>query len=330
MKKVSRSVLRKDWLRLNENNSHVSPFQQWALHDIIARHYLFFFLAQREWPCYFAFYKGKEMIMIAPLCKRYTMRGISYYSFGATPTIAFQDFIYGDDLTEDDMKECLELLYRKCKKLSFYNLPAESLLLKVLKKDKEPQKQNINFTIPLNVSYENYYNALDKHVRQNVRTAYNRMKTDEKTWQVELIEGKDVGKELLKEMMDVYVERRKARYRGTSRLHEWYLRHEHFNTIALSKLDIARYIVLTIDGKVAAFLAGYVDEKNSSLLIPRLAISGDYNRYSPGVVLINESMKLLENNMKIEYLDLSKGNDKYKETMGGVFITPTTSYKRVA
>ena len=48
--------------------------------------------------------------------------------------------------------------------------------------------------------------------------------------------------------------------------------------------DIARYIVLKIDGKVAAFLAGYVDEKNSSLLIPRLAISGDYNRYSPGVV----------------------------------------------
>ena len=146
MKQVSRDLVREDWLRLNKGNSHTTPFQQWELHSIIAHHYLFFFLSKREWPCYFAFYKEDKIILIAPMCRRYSIGGVKYFSFGATPTIAFQDFIYDDELTADDMQECLDLLYNKCKDITFYNLPSDSLLLETLKRKRPPPIDKISIS----------------------------------------------------------------------------------------------------------------------------------------------------------------------------------------
>jgi len=318
MRRMSRNSLFLDWNKLSESNSHASPFQQWQLHDTIARHYMFFFLAEQEWPCYFAFYKEGRLIMIAPMCKRYTKQGIRYVSFGATPTIAFQDFIYSDELDEDDMTTCLELMKAECGTMRFYNLSQESMLYKVLAKDLQPVRENMNITIPIGESYESYYASLSKNTRQNVRTAYNRMNTDGRQWTMELLDGKELTRTVEKELMDVYVARRKARYRTTSAIHEWFLRHEHFNTIAMRRQENARFIILRIDNVVAAFLAGYVDNNHQSLLIPRLAINNAFSRYSPGVVLVNESMKLLEDKLHLKYLDLSKGDEKYKFQMGGV------------
>ncbi len=329
MRRASHNSLFLDWNKLCADNHHASPFQQWELHDTIARHYLFFFVAKQEWPCYFVFYKGSNLLMIAPLCRRYTPHGIKYVSFGATPTIAFQDFIYSDNLSEEDMLACLQLLKAKCGEIRFYNLSHESMLYRVLAKQGEPVRENKNVTIPIGEGYEGYYAALSKNTRQNVRTAYNRMSTDGRLWEIELVDGRNLKRDVEKELMDVYVTRRKARYRATSAVHEWFLRHEHFNTIAMRQLDEAKFIVLRIDGKVAAFLAGYVDENHESLLIPRLAISDEFGRYSPGVVLINESMKLLEDKLHLKFLDLSKGDEKYKTQMGGVIIILLILYSKI-
>ena len=326
IKKVKLGEIEKEWDRLENKNQFITPFQELSLHKIIASHYLFFFFAAREWPCYYSIYKDDKLIMIAPLCKRYSLRGGYYVSFGATPTIAFQDFVYSDEITDHDMKSCIDILLTKCNNhLRLYNIPRNSRLNHVLSKYYTPIRENTNITVPLNGSYDSYYSNLDKHARQNIRTAYNRMKTDGRRWSIECIEGGKLTKEKLKKMMDVYVNRRKTRYRATSFLHEWFLRHYHFNTIALSKLSNSIYLILKIDDEIGAFLAGYTDKNHHYLLIPRLAINEEFGRYSPGVVLINESMKILENDLHLEYLDLSKGNDKYKLIMGGV-IYPTFDY----
>lgn len=317
IKKVSRHSVKKEWLKLCSQNIKTTPFQEWPLHEAIATHYLFFSLASKERPCYFRITRDDEVIMIAPLAKRYTLKGCYYTSFGATATIAFQDFIYADNISMEDMNKCLELLKQKCGKILFYNVPQDSKLYNALTIIRYPFKENINITIPSHGSYDDYYGGLDKHARQNMRTAYNRMKTDEMNWSFEVIQGEELNSEVKKELMNVYLCRRKSRYRATSALHEWFIRHYHFNTIALSRLSNAYYAILRINGKVAAFLAGYTNTSGKYILVPRLAINNEYQRYSPGVVLISETMKVLKTKIHVDELDLSKGNDKYKLTMGG-------------
>lgn len=53
-------------------------------------------------------------------------------------------------------------------------------------------------------------------------------------------------------------------------------------------------------------------------IIPRLAINDKYKSYSPGILLINETIKFLISNNKIHTLDLSQGEEEYKYKMGGV------------
>lgn len=52
-------------------------------------------------------------------------------------------------------------------------------------------------------------------------------------------------------------------------------------------------------------------------MVPRLAINPKFSRYSPGIILINETMKLCESEFGYTEFDLSKGIEQYKIAMGG-------------
>ena len=57
---------------------------------------------------------------------------------------------------------------------------------------------------------------------------------------------------------------------------------------------------------------------NNRILVPRLAINGNFSRYSPGIILINETVKYIKNEMNnVNVFDLSKGAEQYKFVMGG-------------
>ncbi len=64
-------------------------------------------------------------------------------------------------------------------------------------------------------------------------------------------------------------------------------------------------------------MTGIVQHKDSRVIIPRLSIVGENERYSPGIILINETAKKLERDCGILNLDLSKGSERYKIAMGG-------------
>jgi CelD/BcsL family acetyltransferase involved in cellulose biosynthesis len=48
-----------------------------------------------------------------------------------------------------------------------------------------------------------------------------------------------------------------------------------------------------------------------------MSIEDEFGPYSPGVVLINETMKRMTTEQNIGNLDLSKGAEGYKLSMGG-------------
>ena len=54
-----------------------------------------------------------------------------------------------------------------------------------------------------------------------------------------------------------------------------------------------------------------------AIVVPRHAINDDYNLYCVGALLITETIKYCINETAIRNLDLSRGDEKYKYTLGG-------------
>lgn len=316
IKKVKLQDIQREWTELEKNNPYLSPFQEYSFASLLNSHYLFYRLKKKEKPIFYALYENEECILIAPLC--YRIKQKEYTTFGRNADIAFQDFIYSKHLDIFKMKECLTILLKVVKKISFCNLKEDSLLYKTLCTipSASISVNRVNYYID-GRDYETWFRSLSKGIRQNVRTSYNRMNSDGKTFNYQIYDSTTIPSKLYKETIKCYVSRRASRYHSTSFLHNIFLKKYHYNTIGFRTMNNAMYSVLTIDGEVAAFWGGYFDAQKNYVIVPRLSINEKFSRYSPGIVLINETIKVLQKNYGISIFDLSKGDEKYKIYMGG-------------
>lgn len=88
-------------------------------------------------------------------------------------------------------------------------------------------------------------------------------------------------------------------------------------TQMLMKSDKSYICELWIEGQLAAFVGGYLSD-NGRFFIPFLKYNMDFKRYSPGGVVINESIKYLcQSNYDLKYYDLLTGDEPYKYSYGG-------------
>ena len=316
VKKMCFRKLRKYWKQL-ESNPSVYPYQYYDLFRILKHHYFFYSLRNKEFPVFYAAFEGRNCLAVFPLCKCLSRGDKQCKTMGASASMQLNDAVYSESLTAEQMKEILQKLVQKAGTIRFCFVPEKSLLSQVLLGIVEPTRKNENVEIDASQPYEAYVASLSKNTRQNIRTAYNRLKSDEHSYEVETIADSPIPAAELQRLMDVYIERRNHHYEDVSSFRNWILRHYHFNTIALSALDNSIYVILKIDGKIAAFWGGYRDHCSSRVLIPRLAINDEFARYSPGALLINESMKILNTQYGLSVMDLSAGGEQYKYTMGG-------------
>ena len=74
---------------------------------------------------------------------------------------------------------------------------------------------------------------------------------------------------------------------------------------------------LYLNGVVAACFMGSLNYSKDRVVIPRLAISADFRKYSPGYVLLCECMKYVLSKTSIQHIDLCRGTEKYKSDLGG-------------
>ena len=172
-----------------------------------------------------------------------------------------------------------------------------------------------NVSIDFSSGYDIWLQSLSKNVRQNLRTAYNRLRKDGKDIYIETSCGGQISHSLMNRLIDIYIKRHDERYNvRTSTLKSAYLRYMDFSTRALMKNPRALHIY--ISGEIAGFCSGYIDR--DAFIVPRLSIDNDFSRYSPGYLLINEAIKRFGiNNSRIRYIDLSEGTEKYKLDLGG-------------
>jgi len=177
-------------------------------------------------------------------------------------------------------------------------------------------------SVDISEGYEAWKSRLSKSSRQNQRTAYNRLKTDQLTFVSKSHMGQTSKKRLFHHLyLHRYrnFERRNCKAISLLRpliwLTSWidvcfdpwcqYITHE----------DSSFLTEIFIEDGMAACLCGTI--VNNRLLIPYLSYNSKYRRYDPGRILINESIRFLAENHLATDFDLYKGVEQYKFDNGG-------------
>ena len=183
---------------------------------------------------------------------------------------------------------------------------------------KVQKKPYENVKIILPKSYDEWFASLSKSVRQNIRTAYNRLSSDSCNYKAEMFRGGEIPASTMRKMVGVYNNRHISRYGvKTTLLKKFYLQYIDFCTRDMKNNPDALHFVLTVNGEIASFFSGYIDKNTESVIVLRLSINQKYSRYSPGYVLLNEAIKSFFQNSTVKCVDLTAGTEKYKLDLGG-------------
>ena len=177
--------------------------------------------------------------------------------------------------------------------------------------------------------YELWLRSLSKNVRQNIRTAYNRLQKDGKCLGMLVFRGGLYNTEM-QQVSNSTTKKINPQKFFDNLMEMYYRRHEHQYCFKLSwlrkkitnvsnkgyiHLEEGLTIILTCDQKPCAFLSGYISGRE--FVVPRLTFDDELKFYSPGILLVNETMKYLFSREDLDCLDLGIGKEDYKFKMGG-------------
>lgn len=245
------------------------------------------------------------------------------YLLGDFSAVGYCDLIYSAGITNGKMEAVLNALKNRYPGFTwkFNKVNENSALCAYLLCNGEKVSQSECVCISLGCDYDTYYQSLSKHARQNIRTAYNRLRRDEKTYTFHVVQGKEqLTKQQKDDIIRLYCTRMRNKFGKEVLPYPIMYPIQRFcNPIVrnLYSLDNKFHAMLYIDGELAAFLSGLRNGDGSRIVVPRLAMNDAFNFYEPGILLLRETAEYLCREYPNTELDLSRGNEKYKFAMGG-------------
>ena len=301
------SRIRDDWARLYDLTPEVSPFLHPDAMHIAYRYFYPYYISRKTLPCFMVFKENGVARAIIPFLKHRSGR---LQLFGNVNGFDESGFVY-------DSVNILPDIFSNIKggdyNIEFVRINANSPISAYISADARPTS---NAAIHFDSNFQEYISTLSKSVRQNIRTAYNRLANDGLHFDIKTYVGKDADFPI-NDIIDLYCRRHYQRYGvKTGRLKHWFLKTQSFATRYYRFSSNALTVVLNIHGRPAAFLSGLFNENR--LVVPRLSIDSKYQRYSPGMLLCVETIKHLQSNTNIRTLDLAIGNESYKYQLGAV------------
>lgn len=337
------------WRSLCENQQDLSPFQEFELAKMACDHYWPYWFVKRTVCKFYVFYDLQRPVLILPIEKHFFSN--KCWLFAVVHGFNYRDLICRE---QKYISPCIALFNKEVAPLIVVGLPKDSPTYKAIEQTYEFQNAikfencfKINFidiikanlTIQNEVeedrfelAYKTYFQSLSKSVKQNLRTSYNRLEKQE--YNVKFLayygggtlvvkngnslETKQIDSTEIRNLFDriktLYRERHVTRY-GRSLLKERLLE-KSFAVYSYENYPKALTLMITYNGELAGFMSGYVS-RNGVYTVPRLAIDDKFGFFSPGMMLINESIKYFIEHTEIKTMDLSKGNEAYKAKMGG-------------
>lgn len=313
------------WHKMEKQNDRVSPF-------LYFDYLKYIFHQTTRWSLFYspeivcAESSEGNILMIAPI-RRNICNG-TVKMLGDIQGCALTDFLFSPDLTKKEAEKCIGLFIQKAgKKFKLKRIDENSEIKSYFTKHEadivpgKVQCVRLKFTDDV----DSYIQVLSSSVKQNLRTACNRMKRDNVEYELKVwMPGAVMEPSIREEIMKLYLKRLLGKYKKHKignlfyKLYKTvfykYIKHD---TRSLHELDNSFHAVLFTQGRLMCFMSGFTDGNNRKVVIPRLAINDTYKFYSPGYLLICETMKWLASHTDIREIDLSRGTEKYKTDLGG-------------
>ncbi len=305
------STLRKSWNRIYNKQKDILPIYSYYyfkylfiafyvnIQKVLRRRIVFLHLTDKCEECILPLIINKH---------RHTLTNLS--AFG---TLDYDDVIS----TTNDIQflsDCLTavLTHYKNYNIQLHEINENSLIYKTLShfcNSPEPCVA-INF----GSDYNTYLEKVSKHQRQNIRTAYNKLKKDDIEYTIKVY-NKDypITRTVWRKCLEMY----EANYKKEQTFFQkvWWRRTSPINNVLLHH-DSRLIYVLYFNDIPVAYMGGMLREGQQTYYVPRLSIDRTWGKYSPGIILLNEVIKILVGS-KVETIDLMRGTETYKMAMGG-------------
>lgn len=272
-----------------------------------------------------------EILAIAPLVE-YAVPS-SYRLLGDIRGCGAADLLYAPQLDEAERMRCaaalLDTLGRRWK---LRRLPEGALLARLLTERGYAPKPHDCCRIRLESDSETWFAGLSSSTRQNIRTAYNRLRRDGRTYRLVVAGGGEaatafddplppIDGQLYADGLSLYIDRQQTKYNHVAAAFRFVKRfayeHVKHDTESLRRNPDALLVTLYVDERPAAYMGGFVSADRQTIVVPRLAIDARFRFYSPGYVMLNETIRLLKSRSQVRMLDLARGVEKYKLDLGG-------------
>ncbi len=251
------------------------------------------------------------------------------YLLGHASYSDYVNCIY-DDASEEEFNTLMGYIARKNSNLNFFfddiieNTAFNSFL-------RQTSLNKLDNTVSVHVNLqgnkeENYNGILSKHVRQNLRTAVNRMKRDGIEYRLEIVNhniGDDV---ILDKLRQVHIDRMSEKnmiktdiiHLISSHIRVKYRKYKemHNNIIydAMGSMENSVFVIVYLNDSIAGYLYGL--KEDSCVRIMQNCFNEQYKFYSPMFRgAYDYILDCLKN--EIEMVDFTRGDESYKYQLNG-------------
>lgn len=272
-----------------------------------------------EFRC-FVISENERDLAVAPLF--FDDRQKKIFLMGEFSSVGHGDLIYDKSLTARELANCITHIgknypgYTFClNQVSQFSLTAAAMQEIGIAPTKQDTCVKIDYE-----NYANWYAALRKSCRQNLRTGYNRLTAEGYTPSFRLYVRQRPGKEEERDAICLFSKRilEHSRLPSVMTLPMRLLKKRDAITKALFASQDQIFASLYFNDSLAANCHGVI-ANDGRAIITRLSIQTELKKYSPGGLLINELIKACAQNYpEIRSIDLSRGDEPYKYTYGGV------------
>lgn len=237
----------------------------------------------------------------------------------------YYDFIYKEDFDFDLIPEIVEIIADdfKAEEIQINHLNPASRILEPLQNNKNYQLSSLKcVAVHLEDDYETYLKTLSKSVRQNLRTAHNRVNKKGLNFDCRILTNKDKNEIDFQMLKDLYAQRNQQKNREKvywkTKIHKFldYGFSREKDMFEISKIKDTDFTLglLYLDKDLVAYFFGF--RGKDTIEINRVVINDEFRFYSPGLLLLNEYIKReIPNGLKT--FDLTLGDEKYKYDLGG-------------
>lgn len=318
--------LRKIWENLYRDNPYLFPFSSWEYNKEVYSYKKIkptTFL-QKEY--FLVYYNHDVPLMIMPLFIKEKTLYIFGENIGGPDNL---DFIYDKNIRDEDIFSALRELREKFHgmKLMLYKVNERSRLYQFFKEYCN-DKRLIDYRVNIELDrvcvkicypddYDTYFHGLSKNARSNIHKIYNKLKKQDISMELKVIHGPFKDNKLLSSLMKFYTARESER---KNRKYDFFpfIKHRYFSSLtwAIQNMNEQYTFCLMLKDKPAAFMTGFATNFNE-IVFPIVSMNSLFKQYSPGKVMINETIKYLQGDKSNMILDLSRGDERYKFEMGG-------------